>query len=83
MGATVAVYSAIDCACMATIVICCNSAAESVLCVCELVAFIGAGDWMPGTLNANFRRAHLIMLVVCSVDSNFMAVAAYFLVSLA
>ena len=83
VGATVAVAVAIDCACMTTIVICCNSAAESVLCVFGLVAYIGTGEWMPGTLDANCRLAHLIMLVLCSVDGNFMAVAAYFLVLLA
>ena len=83
VGATLAVAAAIDCYCMTTIVICCNSVAESVFCVCELVACIGAGEWIPGTINANYRLARLIMLVVCSVDGNFMAVAAYFLVLLA
>ena len=83
VGDTVAVAIAIDCNCMTTIVIFCNSTAESVLCFFRLVACIGAGEWMPGTLNANCRLAHLIMLVVCSVDGDFMAVAAYFLVLLA
>ena len=83
VGDTVAVAAAIDCACMTNIVICCNSAADSVLCICGLVACIGAGEWTPGTLNANFRLAHLIMLVMCSVDGDFMAVAVYLLVLLA
>ena len=38
---------------------------------------------MPGTLNANFRLAHLIMLVVISIDGNYMAVDAYLLVLIA
>ena len=83
LGATVAVSAAIHCTCMTTIVMFCNSAAESVLCICELVACIGADEWMPGTINANCCLAQLIMLVVCSVDGSFMAVAAYFLVLLA
>ena len=83
VGATVAVAVAIDCACMTTIVIFCNSTAENVLWVFGLVACLGAVEWMPGTLNANCRLSHLIMLVVCSVDGDFMAVAAYFLVLLA
>ena len=83
MGATISVAAAVYCGYRTIIVICCNSVAESVFCVCELVACIGAGEWMPGTLNANFRLAHLIMLVVCSVDGNIMDVAAYLLVLLA
>ena len=82
-GDTVAVSAVIYCACMTTIVICFNSDAYSVLCVCELVACIGAGEWMPGTINANCCLSHLIMLVVCSVDGNIMAVVAYLLVLLA
>ena len=56
VGDTVAVATDIYCTCMTTIVICCNSAAESVLCVCGLVACIGAGEWMPGTINANLSN---------------------------
>ena len=83
MGATVAVDAVIDCACMNTILICCIYAAESVLCVCELVACICAGEWIQDTLNANFLLAHFIMLVVCSIGGNFVAVSACFLVLLA
>ena len=83
VGDTAAVAATINCTCMTNIVIFCNCAAESVLCLFELVACIGTGEWMPGTLNANCRLAHLIMLVVCSVDGNIMDVAAYLLVLLA
>ena len=80
VGDTVDFSAAIDCACMTTIEICCNSSADSVLCVCYLVACIGAGEWIPGTLDTNFRLTHLITFLVCSIDGNFMAVAACFLV---
>ena len=83
MGDTAVVAAAIDCACMTTISIFCNSAADSALCVCEMVACIGAEEWIPVTLNANFCLDHLIFLVVCSVDGDFMAVAAYLLVMFA
>ena len=80
VGATVDIASAIDCACMNTIVIFCNYAAESLLCVCDLVACIGAGYWIPGTLNSNCHLAYLIMLVVRRMDGNFMTVTSCFLV---
>ena len=83
VGATIAVAAAIHCDYMNTIVVFFNSTAESVLCVCELVDCIGAGEWILGTLNSNCCLAHLIMLVVCSIDGNFMAVSAYFLVLIA
>ena len=35
---------------------------------------------MHGTLNVKYCLDHLIMLVVCSMDRNFMAVAASLLV---
>ena len=65
---------------MTTIVVFSNYAAESVLCVRVLVAYIGAGEWIPGTINAKCPIYHLIMLVVCRMDGNFMAVATCFLV---
>ena len=68
VGATVDVVGAIDWASMTTVAICCSSATDSVLCVCDIVACIGSGEWIPGILNFNFRLTHLIMLVVCSMD---------------
>ena len=75
VGATVAVAATIDCAWINTIAIFCNSAAESVLGVCNLVACIGAGEWIPGTRNANCRLAHLTILGLCRMDGNFMTVS--------
>ena len=83
VGATVAVATAIYCACITTVTIFCNSSAYIVLCVCGLVSCIGVGEWIPGTLNANCRLAYLILLVVCSMDRNFMAVAAFLFILLA
>ena len=83
MGATVAVSVSVDCSWMTKIVIYCCSAAESVIWVCGIMACISAGYWMTGTLNTNCRLSHLIMLVVRSIEGNFMAVYACLLVMIA
>ena len=79
VSTNVSVSTIIDCACMTTIDILCSSAAHSVLWFYGLMACIGSGEWMPGTLNVNCWITHLIFLMVCSIEGNFMAVTEFVL----
>ena len=83
MGATVAVDADIDWALITTVAICCSSAVESTLEVCWMIDWVGMGELIPGTRNANYRLAHLIWLGISSINGNLTSFTTYFLVLLA
>ena len=82
VGAAVSFAASIYCTLIANIANFYNSNTYSALGVCDLVDCIGAGEWMSGTRHANCCLAHLILLGVCRMYGNFMAVAACFFVLL-
>ena len=61
-------FNGSDCTCMTTIVMICNSAEESVLCVCVLVACISAGEWMSwlreGTVQASRTKKYAATAII-------------------
>ena len=79
VGAAVDFAASIYCAWITTIEMLFKSAADSVLGVCDLVSYIDTGEWVSGTQNSHLCLAHSIMLGVCRMERNFMAVAEFFL----